>query len=185
MRVFFFSLFLLCLHPLFSEEGINIEVRAGGYYSEDHLYKRIYREWSPDFAIEISKTFCTHWMLWVNGDLITKKGHSLDLGNDTRIWIRDLSFGFKYLFTPGNFASPYLGFGINGAYVHVRNSSSFISSPVSKAGVGAVLKTGLYTYLTPCLYLDLFVDFVYQPVRMVSWRQLGGVKPGVGLGYSF
>lgn len=55
----------------------------------------------------------------------------------------------------------------------------------TKTVFGGVVKSGIYYTITDCLFLDLFVDYLYQPVHFDKHVNIGGVKIGAGIGVKF
>lgn len=53
---------------------------------------------------------------------------------------------------------------------------------LSKWVAGGVLKSGMYVWINQCAFVDLFVDYLYQPVHFETHVDIGGVKVGAGLG---
>ena len=77
------------------------------------------------------------------------------------------------------------GLGINGAFVHVHNHSHYVKRNVRKEGVGGVVKMGLYFEPRDDLFFELFSDYLYQRIHFKKNVQIGGVKIGGGIGFSF
>ena len=69
--------------------------------------------------------------------------------------------------------------------VQVKNRSCCLHEKRSELLLGGVLKSGINYDITCRLFLDLFVDYAYQPSRFPSRVELGGLKTGVGLGFKF
>jgi hypothetical protein len=69
--------------------------------------------------------------------------------------------------------------------VHLKNKSQCTHQTVSKWAVGGVLKTGIYYTVCERIFIDFFVDYLYQPVSFHHRVDVGGFKTGVGVGVKF
>jgi len=145
-------------------------------------------------GLEIENIFkMKKYSLWINFNYVSEKGSSLNVHNRTHLYLSTLSFGPKVFFpiktSKVNF---YLGAGLTGAYVHVKDDTDYLPSTTRKWSVGCVGKTGFLVNLHKSIFLDLFFDYYYQPTptrksSSLSQRylNLGGYHTGVGMGYLF
>lgn len=84
----------------------------------------------------------------------------------------------------------YLGIGLSAAYLHIRDSSSYLPKVVPRWSVSVVGKSGWLIDCSDHFLLDLFFDYYYQPMRTSpplaqKHVDLGGFRTGAGLAYRF
>ena len=123
--------------------------------------------------------------MWGNLDLFSKPGRSVGLGNSTKINIANTSVGIKLPFQYSEEISPYIGIGVSFSRVWLKNNSFCGEEKASKFAVGGVLKTGIYYFLTESVFLDVFIDYLYQPVHFETDVDVGGLKTGMGIGVKY
>lgn len=186
LATFVFACLLMCAkaYPFF---GLNVtetrlELRYAGFYHSDSLFRHIYGNVSSDYQIEADLAFCGPYAVWANFDWFTKHGRSVGLRSPTRVNIANGSIGVKYVFQTCSCFRPYLGLGLSVGGIWLDNKTCCGHDRASKAIVGGVAKAGVYYNLTQHIYVNVFVDYLYQPVHFEKDVDLGGVKPGVGIG---
>lgn len=182
---FIFVLFLIS-QPVFAEiESFHIDGRVSAFFPSDKLFRKIYGDCLVNYEIEIGKVFCNNYELWANVGWLSKHGKSSPLLDKTRFENTTLSAGGKYIYPINACLQLYLGLGINGSFVHVHNNSHYVKRNVNKEGVGGVAKLGLYYELYDNLFLEIFSDYLYQRMHFRRNIQIGGVKVGGGVGFTF
>jgi len=164
----------------------SLKLRPYVFIPRAHLYREIYGKVSGGVELEAETIFCHGIGVWANVDGLFKRGHSLGLCCPTKIGIFNFSFGPKWLYTfCDERFSLYLGVGPTFAGVFVRNKSVCCINKVNKFSPGVVAKTGFYWHVNDCVFLELFGDYLYQPVHFQHHVDVGGGKIGLGVGYTF
>lgn len=177
----------------------TIEARVAAFYHTSKDFRDIYGDWGPSYQIEASFTCDCCYYFWANLSWFHKNGNST--GNDcstvvpscncsgqpsTTVNIANLSLGIKF---PCCICEGLIGyFGIGPVFGNIwlkNNISPRETEKTSKFAFGVIAKLGLDYYITQCLFLDLFVDYLYQPVHFHKQIDLGGVQAGIGLGFNF
>lgn len=166
-------------------DGSRLELRSAAFYHSSKLFRDIYGKASVDFQIQAATPLFKHFEVWVNIDTFSKHGHSIGFKDPTKVNITNCSAGLTYVYRLNCFQQLYVGIGPSFANIHIDNHSRFKHNKEFKSVIGGVVKAGLYYTLTDSLYLDLFVDYLYQPARFDNHVDIGGVKPGIGIGAIF
>ena len=179
------TLFLLSTHVLYGEmDVIHTDVRMAAFYPQGSLFRSIYGNWQVDYELEIGKIFLKNYEAWANINFLTTSGQTI-LGNSTTFKNCNISVGGKYIFRFKEIWKLYLGLGINDALVYAHNYSSYVKKHVHKNGVGGVFKLGVYVEPMDHLFIDVFADYLYQPIHFDHWQQIGGLKIGSGVGFCY
>lgn len=119
----------------------------------------------------------------------------------TRVHVANFSAGIKFPFEICPCLIGYLGVGPSVGGIWIRNHTHHNNherrhnhnhhrirrhtEKRSKAAIGVVAKSGINYYFTPCAFIDLFVDYLYQPVHFRKQIDIGGLKAGGGIGFAF
>lgn len=181
------SLLFLCLttQPLSALVGNTVEIRAAAFFHSSDRFRDIYGNVSGSYQIETSAKIWQRVEGWVNVDQFNKKGHSDSFEEKTKIRITNLSFGLKYAYPFCESFVAYAGIGASCSRVWIKNRSDFYQDTVSKVVPGGVIKSGVCYFITPSVFIDAFADYLYQPVHFQQRTNVGGFKPGLGIGVSF
>lgn len=180
-----FLLFLLNICPLIAEVNPSIEIRSGGFIHTSDLFRDIYGTVAPFYELEVGLGLCDCFELWANIDWSPKDGYSLGLDSRTKSNIYNLSVGFNFPINLCTCFTPYLGLGASFSEIHLKNFSPCGTEKTKKSAAGLVVKSGIYYCFTPCVFFDLFVDYLYQPVHFSERHvDIGGFKIGVGIGFN-
>ncbi len=171
--------------PMAGIDKIHFDGRIAAFIPTGDRFRSIYGSSLAAYEFEIGKIFAKHYEVWANVDYVTTSGSTPKFHSKTSYRSVNLSGGAKYVFRFHPQGNLYLGLGINGAFVHVHNSSSFVKRDVNKDGVGGVAKVGVYFEPTTHLFMEFFVDYLYQTIQFQSRVQVGGVKIGGGIGACF
>jgi len=180
---------LLCLFAtssLMGELGIDAEFRTAAFFPSSHLFREIYGKTGVDYQLEASTKFQDCIDLWTNFSWYTKKGGSVPLHDPTRISIANVSIGLSYIYDFCNGFSIYGGVGPTFANIRIKNHIPDVwHEKVVKCSVGVLVKSGIRYNLSECYYLDAFADYLYQPKKFHIFANVGGFKPGLGIGMHF
>jgi len=162
----------------------GIEARGSAYFPVSNTYRRIYGTVGPTVAFEGFGKLRNQVWGWTNVQWVPKHGHSIGNNNSTHINVLNWSLGLKYTWRFQKNYYPYLGIGPNLSAVWLDNHSHCTKSP-SKTAVGFVVKSGVYCVVYKHLYVNAFVDYLYQRVQFKKDANLSGANLGAGLGYFF
>lgn len=178
------ALLLCASHGIFALEG-ELKVRGGVFIPTSDLFRCIYGKAGGHVELEGAITVYDCYQAWANIDWFSKKGHSVGLCNPTSIHIPSFSFGVKAPYDVSDCTRLYLGLGPNFSWVRVKNKSMFGCERCSKGAVGFVAKSGVDFMVSECTFIDVYLDYVYQPVKFQCRQNVSGVRIGVGLGRLF
>lgn len=170
---------------LLARDDWHLDARVAAFTPSHKLMREIYGDWQAVYEVEMGRFLCPNYEIWGNLSALSTNGKTRTLHTKTQLENANVSLGAKYLFYLQPCTQLCLGAGINGAFVHVHNDSSYVKRHVYKYGVGGVLKTGIYYQPTETLFLELFADYLYQRIHFVHHVQIGGIKIGGGVGLSF
>lgn len=184
-KIFFLLLVAANLYPLHADTQTRVEIRAAGFIPSSERFRDVYRNIGASYQIEASTNIYGCADGWVNVDWFSKHGRACGCAGQTCVTIVNGSFGIRIPFRTCGPLTPYLGIGPGFAQIRLRNKSGCCHETVSKFAVGGVLKTGVYYCINGCAFVDVFVDYLYQPVNFKTHVDIGGVKAGIGFGLKF
>lgn len=171
---------------------ILVEAKAAYFVPTDQKFRKIYSG-GGIYGGEVTCQTYQNFYGWISADCFSKKGSSIGEHDSTKITIVPLGVGLKYLY-PISCADLYLGAGVLGTYVHMKDDSPFVIHNISKWGLGGVAKAGAIFQLRENIFADLFtsytytkIDFHYTDHERVNRQNanLGGWAFGIGIGYRF
>lgn len=194
--------FLLLLNcQLMAQICPSLEVRTAAFFHNSSLFTNIYGT-APCYELQLGLGIFDWCELWVNFDWSPKNGKSEGLEDRTKSNIYNLSAGVICPFNVCSCFTPYLGVGASLSELHLKNESSCCGcNPSACVGCterskkftgGIILKSGIYFCFDDCFfenaivehcYLDLFVDYLYQPIHFEEVENIGGLKVGIGIGF--
>lgn len=194
MFKFFFCLIIFSGSSLFADPCTSFEFRGAGFFHSSHRFREIYGNVGTSYQIEAAGNFnCCNldcnlgW--FANVDWTQKKGRSEGLNDPTKMSIANLSFGLKYLYPFFCNYTAYAGIGPSFSRIALDNHHSHQRSHNnrynSRIAIGGIIKTGVLYSINCNLFLDGFVDYLYQPVNYSTNVDIGGFKLGAGIGYKF
>jgi hypothetical protein len=161
------------------------ELRAGIFFPLSDRVQKVYAPWLKGWIegeAEYTYEFAAHWRAWGNGGYSFQNGHTKH--HRAHIQIIPVSAGIKYVFL-SQAIRPYLGLGPCYTFLHLRNYSHF-GQRIYKNRFGFVAKSGVYFDLPKHFLIDLFLDYYYLNVYFRRGNvHAGGLRAGLGLGYSF
>lgn len=198
----FIVLFFLTACSLLHGLETTLEVRAGAFYPTSKHFRKNYDDVGAFYELEASISCNPCYAFWANIDWFPKKGkafghtcHSINCHSghpSTRVDIGNFSLGIKFPYELCPCLIGYLGIGPSFGCIWIKNHSHHHhkdkhhhENKISKAAVGLVLKSGINYYVSQCAFIDIFVDYLYQPVHFKHRIDIGGVKVGGGLGFRF
>lgn len=166
----------------------TVQARAGYFHFANETARKIYHRGTPDVELEVAALINRCFIPWVNVNYVWRDGSSEGLHQKTELKMGTASLGAKMLLTyPVHF---YLGLGVASAYLHLHDHSPDLPQITTRWSVGGVGKVGYFIHLHKDLFLDLFFDYYYQPVKTRSSLpedsiNLGGFRTGGGIGWFF
>jgi outer membrane protein len=185
-------LFLLSigeLHAWIEEQPMTLEIRSGAFIHANKRFKKLYGKIGTSYQIEASLSLPPFEYLrgWSNFDYFSKhsRAHRDRCCGKSKVEIPQISFGIKYIYPFGEFLDGYVGIGPSFSRINLTNKSCCLHEKVSKFAVGGILKSGIYYSMSERLFMDVFIDYLYQPVHFKKYRNVGGFKAGAGFGYKF
>lgn len=181
-----FVIFFIFGGTIIAELESRAEFRAAAFYPTSKLFREIYGNVGCDYQIQVSTKFLDYCEVWSNLDWFTKKGKSVGFHDPTRVNIFNCSLGLNFIYPFNCFTSLYVGAGPSVGGIWLKNHSHFEKDKESKHSVGGVFKVGMYYQIYDRYFIDLFVDYLYQRVKFHHHHvEIGGFKPGVGIGVLF
>jgi outer membrane protein len=168
-----------------SELKNSIEIRADAFFPSSHLLRSIYGRVGPSYEIEACRTFNSIVTGWANFDVHFASGGIAHCNTSTKLWLINGGFGVKFPYQISSNIGVYLGAGLSFGGIWLKNKSRCDNEKISKFAMGYVAKSGFIFSLHRQVFLNLFADYLYQPVHFNRHVNLGGVRTGIGLGYNF
>lgn len=172
---------IMCLMfcPLFARD-ISVELRSALFIPSSERFRAIYGNFGRCQELQISNQ-----NVWINFDWFSKNGKSIGLGDPTHIRIANVSLGWKFSRPLSKELITYFGLGESLGAIRLKNQSQCDNEDLTKAAFGIVAKSGIYFFFNRSLFMDAFVDYLFQPVRFETRVNVGGLKIGIGLGVRF
>ena len=187
IKIFFNLLVLFSLsgaaHALDAlvEEG-TLEIRTSAFVPFSKRFSDVYGDVGASVGIEATGKICGCYNGWIDLDFFPKskrQGHCCK----SQIDIYNASFGINYFIPISCGIQAYIGIGPSISRIHIKNHSYCCKSErISRVVVGGIIKTGVYFDLCDPFYLNIFADYLYQPIHFHHTVDLGGIKAGIGLG---
>jgi hypothetical protein len=184
MRKSFFCIMLGAFLNLLALGPSRIAFRSDAFFATSERFRNIYGDVSFSYQVEASTRLAT-FDGWLNFDFLSKHGKSEGFHNPTKVYLNTLSFGVKFPYTFSEAFTFYFGVGPTFSNVSLNNGSECSKEKVSKWSYGGVIKSGLYLPIHRALFLDLFLDYTYQPVNFQTAVDVGGLRTGLGVGVIF
>lgn len=166
-------------------QDINVEIRSAAFFHSSKRFREIYGNVGCSYQLEASTYLCSCLDGWANLDWFSKHDKPKACPGNTRVSIANISLGVKYPYQLCENYIAYVGIGPSLSEVWLKNHSQCEHERVSKVAFGGVLKTGIYCFITCDIFLDLFIDYLYQPIHFDKQVDIGGLKTGVGIGMQF
>lgn len=177
--------FLLLMSPLSAEFQGSVAFRSAAFFHDSTRFDHIYGNVGGSYQLEATLPLYNQLVGWTNLDWFSRHGRSEGLHDPTRVNILNFSFGVKVFQPLYENLFGYAGIGLSFSEIWLKNKSHCIHERTSKGAFGGVLKAGAYYFISDQVFLDTFVDYLYQPVHFDTQIDIGGVKTGLGIGYMF
>lgn len=169
----------------------TIEFRSAAFFPMNHRFRDIYGTVGADYEFEIRTTVFCCMEGWANFTWYPKHGSVGHCCGSSDLNIANFSFGLMKSCSVCDCFRFYAGIGpvFGGVWVHnkLRSCTGLAKKKNKDAAfaVGGMVKTGILYYFTCNLFLDLFVDYFYEPAFFHRHVDVGGVRTGLGLGVAF
>ncbi len=180
----FCFVFLVFSAMIYGDTDASLKYRTAGFFPVNHRVKHIYEEAIPNYQLEFSQSISSNIALWANTDLFHNYGRVNHCGT-SKIHAVNFSLGPKLLYSFSHHINLYVGIGPSIARIYVRNGSRCGNHHEHRWALGGILKSGLEVSVYRNLFLDIFADYLYQPVHFHETVDMGGLKIGLGLGARF
>lgn len=177
---------------ILNSADILIEGKGAYFYSTSNTFRKIYSGGGL-YGVEISSQMFSDFYGWISADYFNKKGSSIGSHDSTKIFFTPLGLGIKYLL-PVDFVDFYLGVGVLGTYVHIKDDSPYVIHTSAKWGVGGIGKFGIFFNFAKHFFVDIFTNYYYTKIDFHNTRHqkiirhdadLSGFSFGGGLGFRF
>lgn len=185
VKACFLLLLILNIHPLFAEFQSSVEIRSAAFFHSSERFREIYGNVGASYQLEASTKLYDCLDGWANFDWFSKHGKSDGFNDPTRVSIANISLGVKFPYQICEKFTAYIGIGPSLSRIWLKNKSQCSHENISKWAIGGVLKTGVYYFISERVFIDVFVDYLYQPVHFETHVDIGGFKTGAGLGVKF
>lgn len=173
-----------------------LELKAAYFLPTGDRFKNVYGG-SGIYGLEFTFQAKDFLYVWTSADFYLKSGHAYGSActspSSTDIWFLPFAAGIK-LFCPINIVDLWLGGGVLGTYVNVKDHNPNVISSISKWGVGGIVKAGAIINCTKYLFVDLFTDYSFMQIPFHDTRKgtviphkadLSGWSFGGSIGYRF
>lgn len=185
-KIFFLFSLITNILPLFAEFQSSIEFRSAAFFHSSERFREIYGTVGTSYQLEASTKFYDCLDGWANFDWSSEHGKSVGFNDPTRVTIANISLGIKIPYQFSEKFTAYIGIGPNLSRIWLKNKSQFSGhEDISKLAIGGILKTSIYYFITRQVFIDVFVDYLYQPVHFETHVNIGGIKTGIGIGCKF
>ena len=173
-----------CGFSLSAELQSKIEIRSDAFFPSSHLFRKLYGNVGGNYQVEGTAKIKDCLDAWANFDCFWKHGKGNRSGK-THARISNVGLGVKLLCPVFECFDVYIGLGATLAKMTLKNESRCVKARKSKLVVGGVLKSGIYIFVSRQVFIDLFADYVYQPIHYEKHANIGGFKTGAGIGIRF
>ena len=163
------------------------EFKAGLYASycalTDSIYREIYGDGGVAFGGSLSYDVLKKFELRAEFHSFQKTGKMTLTQEDVILTLTPIILGMRFRIL-GQKVSPYIGAGL-GTLLYKEKLPGRLEQ-VSERATSLHFEGGSYVNLKPRLLLDLNIRYSRAPTQPFSEKiQLGGLRAGIGIGYSF
>lgn len=184
-------IFFLLPLSIYAANG-TVQIRAGYYYPESNLMRKLYHSGGAEEEIEGAVEIYEDLSLFLNGNFFVRSGHSVGLETPTSVQIYPLSLGLKYNFHITPIVDLYLGAAPTYTWAIFHDKSPYVQEKVHTSACGVVGKTGALFFFNQRLFFDLFFDYYYTNLSgphssgtTSTSVNSGGFRTGLGCGVKF
>lgn len=170
---------------LADDMNTTLKARLAAFYPTEDRYRHVYGSSMASYQLEATTKYNECYDIWANVDWLNKNGKSNQLRYFTTIKVTNLSFGISIPYKISDKFSAYAGIGAAIGHVYIHNRFTSAHRNEKKFAGGLALKSGLIYEVTCRVFLELFLDYTYQPVQFRRTVDIGGIKTGFGIGSRF
>lgn len=176
--------FLISLSSYSSALGFKIGGSVNYYSVEDPIFKDAYGEGNLMYGISLSFEPMKKIELRAEANHFREKGEMTLTKEEITFTLRPVILGLRLKFVDVGVVSLYLGGGA-GYYFYIENLPDRFED-VSDSTLGYHAETGCYVSVVPKFYLDLNVRYTIANAEPFDETlKLGGIRAGIGFGFSF
>ncbi len=156
-----------------------VEVRSSAFFHLPDRFQKVYGTTGWTVGGEVSKSFSDNWLGFVDVDYFKacKNGTCFC---DSTLKVVNTSFGLTYKRCLCAKLEGYIGIGPAISYVDLKNQICCGEEHFSRSAAGGVLKTGILVSYCRVNFIDIFIDYLYQPLFIERQVNIGGIKVGAG-----
>lgn len=169
-----------------------LEAKAAYFIPTDSRTRKIYSE-TGIYGVNLRFPVYKCLVGWSQASYLRTNGKTLGLKNHTTIQMAPLVLGLQCAPQFTRF-QPYIGLGIDVAYLNVRNSSPYMIHIEKSWGVGGIAAIGALIGISESVFFDFFGEYSYLkiPFHKTNHRKvvpntadMSSVALGGGVGYRF
>lgn len=163
----------------------DIEFRAAAFFPQEDRFRNLYGDTLPCYQLAVSMNTCSFLELWSSVDYIPGNA-TFDHceHNNSKLSLTTWAIGLQWPFYIFRNGKLYFGLGPTIAYTFVRNSFR-CHEEASRLTFGGIGRAG-FCYVFPFgVVVDIFADYVYQPIDFEKIDNVGGLRTGLGIGLQF
>jgi len=176
--------FLISLSSYTSALGFKIGGSVSYYSVEDPIFKDTYGEGNLMYGISLSFEPMKKIELRAEANHFREKGEMTLTKEEITFTLRPVILGLRLKFVDVGVVSLYLGGGA-GYYFYMENLPDRFED-VSDSTLGYHAEAGCYVSVVPKFYLDLNVRYTIANAEPFDETlKLGGIRAGIGFGFSF
>lgn len=188
MKIFRTSIIILAFLISLSTYSFALGFKVGGsvnYYSvEDVIFKDTYGEGNLMFGISLSFEPIKKIELRAEANHFREQGEMTLTKEEITFTLRPVILGLRLRFADLGLVSLYLGGGA-GYYFYTENLPDRFED-VSESTIGYHGEAGCYVNVVPKFYLDFNVRYSIVSAKPFDETiKLGGIRAGIGFGFSF
>lgn len=171
---------VIFLSGLANATDIIIELKTHYLHPSEEKFRDIYGG-GLVYGGEVSIGIWRGLEVWFGGSYFSKTGELTFTKEETKLKIYPLGGGLKYRLSKGIIVF-YVGAGLN--YYQFKESNPI--GDANKGGLGYIGKIGSYVKVTGGFLIDLYINYSYCKMKPADYKiNIGGIEPGVGIGFSF
>ena len=175
--------------------GFEVETKVSAFFPSSKIIRRIYSDTVPYYELEIAKTFCNDWQVWLGVGFLSNDGRAIGCKNKTSFRLIPITLGLKYLYSVNSCMDLYTGAGACWSFLKNKDHSPFVHKNISDEALGGIFKLGFIYRIKERVFIDIFTEYLYQHFSFKRHYEdhytirhnlnMSGLKIGLGLGFNF
>lgn len=162
-------------------KGNSISLRSAYFYPTARLEQKIYNS-IFDIELEGFYSLGSELGFYLNVGYLEKNGRSDGLNLKTKIHQIPINLGIEYIYNLTQRTSFYMGLGPSLNYIYLNDKTPIEKKHVNKWCIGVNTKNGFYYDLTDQFFADVYLDYLYIPMKLKNTFNTGGLRIGIGIG---